>query len=321
MIVSPSHTAITRAAEIIVSGGCVGMPTETVYGLAADATNPIACSHIFEIKNRPHFDPLIVHVSDHQMFASLTRGISDEIGMLIERFWPGPLTVVVPKSDLVPDIVTSGLPTVAIRMPRHDVALELIRAAGRPIAAPSANPFGYLSPTEAAHVEEQLGSRIEMIIDGGPCSVGVESTIVKFHEGRIHILRPGGISFEEISKITGNPVHHERVIDLPDSPGQLESHYSPRSRLCLIDEGEDLPENESAALLAFCRNTRKNTFIRVEILSETGSMHEAAANLFSALHRLDESGALIVYAERIPSTGLGVAIMDRLKRGAFCKED
>lgn len=315
MIFPANEEAIFRAADIIVHGGLVALPTETVYGLGADALNPSACTKIFEAKNRPHFDPLIVHVADMDMFRILSRDVPEQILRLTEKFWPGPLTVVVRKSDIVPDIITSGLPTVAIRMPRHDVALSLIRKSGRPIAAPSANPFGYLSPTEARHVEEQLGGRVDMILDGGSCTVGLESTIVKFHAGKIHLLRPGGIPAEEIERVAGDLVHSSPD-EIPDAPGQMPWHYAPRAKVVLIREGEEIPEQKNAALCAFRINARQNRFIHIEILSPNSDLAQAAVNLFSALHRLDASGADIIYAEEVPENGLGLAIMNRLRKAA-----
>ncbi len=194
---------IHHAAEIIKRGGIVAFPTETVYGLGADAFNPLAVARIFEVKRRPSFDPLIVHVANPADVKKLVKEIPSNAKKLIERFWPGPLTVVLLKEEDIPDIVTAGLPTLAIRMPSHPMALSLIKESNSPIAAPSANPFGYLSPTTAEHVREQLGDQVDLILDGGPCPVGVESTIVSFLEERPRLLRPGGVSLEEIESIIG----------------------------------------------------------------------------------------------------------------------
>ena len=192
-----------KATAIIKGGGIVAFPTETVYGLGADAFNPLAVARIFEAKNRPLFDPLIVHIADLSQMEALASRVDKRAGRLAGRFWPGPLTLIMPRSERVPDIVTAGLDTVAVRMPDHLIALELIRSSGTPIAAPSANRFGYISPTKAAHVLDQLGERVDMIIDGGDCSVGVESTIIKLDEGRNVILRPGGLPVEEIEAVIG----------------------------------------------------------------------------------------------------------------------
>ncbi|HEY1405003.1 MAG TPA: L-threonylcarbamoyladenylate synthase [Spirochaetota bacterium] len=316
MILSPTDDAISQASDIIRKGGLVAIPTETVYGLAADALNPIACAKIFEAKKRPYFDPLIVHIADHDMIYRLASDIPREIQSLIGHFWPGPLTVIVHKTDLVPDIITSGLHTVALRMPRHPVPLALIRESGCPLAAPSANPFGYLSPTEARHVDEQLGNAIDLILDGGPCEVGVESTIVKYHDGMIHCLRPGGISIAELADISSCEVVLSSFDDLPEAPGQLPFHYSPHAQMILVPEGEKIPSGEDIAFCAFRKNKNTGRFARVEILSPTGNLREAAANLFSALHRLDTSGASCIYAEELPEEGLGLAVMNRLRKAA-----
>ncbi len=195
--------AVHHAAEIIKRGGIVAFPTETVYGLGADAFAPLAVARIFEVKKRPHFDPLIIHVASPDDLGRLVTDIPGPAQKLINRFWPGPLTVVLPKRDEVPDIVTAGLPTVAVRMPRHEMALQLIELSGSPIAAPSANPFGYVSPTTAEHVREQLDDQVDLILDGGPCPVGVESTILSFSEERPRLLRPGGVPLEEIESVIG----------------------------------------------------------------------------------------------------------------------
>jgi L-threonylcarbamoyladenylate synthase len=315
MIVAASPESIAHAAVIIKSGGLVALPTETVYGLGGDALNPSACARIFEAKKRPFFDPLIAHISDMDMFRHLTNVHDPVVDLLAAAFWPGPLTIVVPRSDVVPDIVTSGLPTVAIRMPRHPVAHAVIEQCRGPVAAPSANPFGYLSPTEARHVEEQLGDAIDLIIDGGRCDVGVESTIVSVVNGKIYLLRPGGIPRETIESTAG-PVYIPEQSAAVEAPGQLPWHYAPKTQLILIPEGEDVPAGESSALCVFRKNTRKGTFRHTEILSPSGSLTEAAANLFSALHRLDASGAEYIYAEAVPENGLGLAIMNRLKKAA-----
>jgi L-threonylcarbamoyladenylate synthase len=316
MITVSDSTSISRAALILRNGGLVAIPTETVYGLAANALNPYACAKIFEAKNRPHFDPLIVHVSDRIMLDTISDSIPVEIERLIARFWPGPLTVVVKKNTTVPDIVTSGLNSVAIRMPRHDVALAVIREAGIPLAAPSANPFGYLSPTTAIHVEEQLGSRIDMILDGGSCEVGVESTIVKLYDGKIHCLRPGGITLNELAETAGCEAVLSDKGDIPEAPGLLPSHYAPHTKVILINEGDHIEADETAALCLFRKNNYSGHFAGMEILSVSGDLKEAASNLFAALHRLDCLGASVIYAEIVPENGIGVAIMNRLRKAA-----
>lgn len=313
-IFEPSARAISRAADIIRSGGLVAFPTETVYGLGADASNPEAVIKIFETKRRPLFDPLIVHASDMAMLESVVSDIPPAAKALMESFWPGPLTIVLPKSSLIPEITTSGLDTVAVRMPAHETALELIRAAGLPIAAPSANLFGRISPTTARHVADQLGPSLEMILDGGPCSVGVESTIVSISPDGCTLLRPGGIPVEEISAFTG-PVLLPGSSDKIQAPGSMPSHYAPRAEL-IIKEKITSEDSGSDRALLFFREPAFPPPPLSEILSVSGDLREAAINLFAALHRLDRLNRNIIIAEEVPSSGLGLAIMDRLRRAS-----
>jgi len=312
------NEAIHRAAEIIKKGGLVAFPTETVYGLGADAFNPLAVARIFEVKKRPYFDPLIVHVSDPADLEMLVRKIPSNAKKLIERFWPGPLTVVLLRKEEVPDIVNAGLPTVAIRMPNHPMALSLIEQADCPIAAPSANPFGYLSPTTAEHVRDQLGDEIDFILDGGPCEVGVESTIISFSGKKPRLLRPGGVPLEEIESIIGtvevNPIEEGR----PAAPGMLPRHYAPRTPIILDWDEKNFDSNKGkkVGLLAFREPKRSLKFLHVEILSKKGDFREAAANLFAAIRRLDNLNLDLILADAIPEIGLGRAIMDRLRRAS-----
>jgi L-threonylcarbamoyladenylate synthase len=304
--------AIREAASLIQNGGVVAFPTETVYGLGADAFNPEAIACIFEIKNRPRFDPLIVHVAEPSEVKKICLEVNDRAKKLMERFWPGPLTLVLPKRPEVPDIVTAGLPTVTVRLPSHPVALSFIYEARTPIAAPSANPFGYLSPTTAEHVQEQLGDRIEIILDGGRCPVGVESTIIALDEEEPFLLRPGGTPLEEIERVIGQVKITPPDPRRPRSPGQLPHHYSPRTPLKMLTNG-DIDEGMRIGLLAF-RCPREGEFAAVEVLSPSGDLREAAANLFAALHRLDSARLDLILAEPVPEEGLGRAIMDRLRR-------
>lgn len=313
---------IKKAAQILNSGRLVAFPTETVYGLGADAFNPIAVSRIFEVKKRPFFDPIIVHIA----FLSAIKEIASDFGKLeqklAEKFWPGPLTLILPKKDKVPGIVTSGLSTVAVRMPGSEIALELIKEAGTPIAAPSANLFGHISPTKAEHVRNQLGDHIDMILDGGKCKVGIESTIIKIENGMPVLLRHGGLPIEEIESIVGKvkqTINAENSIcgENPESPGQLPYHYSPTTPLILAEDITKVKTgNLKAGLLSFTKPRNDLPFLKIEILSETGNMREAAANFFACLHNLDESGLDIIYAEKVSLNGLGKAIMDRLAKAS-----
>lgn len=305
---------LRRAAALIKRGALAAFPTETVYGLGASAFDPAAAAKIFEAKGRPHFDPLIVHISDLRQFRSVAAEVPAAAALLARRFWPGPLTLVLKKRPSVPDIVTSGLPTVAVRMPAHPVAERLIKLAG-PLAAPSANRFGRLSPTTAAHVLRQLGPRGVTVLDGGPASHGIESTIVAFERGKPVILRRGALPDSEIAAACGlRRVRFAAAGAKVRAPGQLKSHYAPAAPLRLINPGART-DPRGAAYLAFRRKPR-GEFLASEVLSPSGDLREAAANLFSALHRLEESGARTIYAERVPARGLGLAIMDRLRRAA-----
>lgn len=310
--------AVREAAEIVRRGGVVAFPTETVYGLGADAFAPLAVARIFEIKKRPFFDPLIVHVASRRDLHKLVSDIPGHVTKLMDRFWPGPLTVVLPKREEVPDIVTAGLPTVAVRMPNHILALRLIDLAESPIAAPSANPFGYLSPTTAEHVRDQLGDRVDLILDGGPCPVGVESTILSFAEEMPRLLRPGGVSLEEIQSVIGDVEVPALQAKTPSAPRMLSRHYSPRTPIALAEERKtvDSYRNKRLGLLAFREPREGGRFCSIEVLSPKGDLREAASNLFAAIRRLDALNLDMIVAESVPEIGLGRAIMDRLRRAS-----
>ncbi|MGE5194536.1 MAG: L-threonylcarbamoyladenylate synthase [Deltaproteobacteria bacterium] len=322
-----SDSQIDRAAAILRGGGLVAFPTETVYGLGAHALDERAVARVFEVKGRPRFDPLIVHIADVDWVARLAEWFPPQARDLAERFWPGPLTLVVSKKPIVPDLVTAGSPTVALRIPDHPLAEELLRAADLPLAAPSANPFGRISPTTAEHVREQLGDRIDLILDGGPCRVGIESTVLQLTEGRPVLLRPGGTTLEEIQKVVGEVfVPVAAPVGSPQeglaSPGSLPQHYAPRTPLVVRGrETASVGERESAkgarvGLLAFRSGGDVSPFARVEVLSAEGDLHEAAANFFAALRRLDAAGLDLIVAELLPEAGLGRAVNDRLRRAA-----
>lgn len=314
MVVPPTPENLERAAQIIRSGGLVAFPTETVYGLGANALDARAAARIFEAKQRPSFDPLIVHVADRGMLQKVVQEVPALAERLIERFWPGPLTLVLPKSERVPGLVTSGLPTVAVRMPAHPVAQELIRRAGLPLAAPSANPFGYLSPTRAEHVERMLGGRVDLILDGGRTEIGVESTIVLLAE-KPTVLRYGAVAVEELERVLGRLELRVGAREKPLVPGQLPQHYAPHTPIRIAPPSEiPLALRKRVGYLAF-QEVPKG-FKVVKVLSPTGSLLEAAAHLFEALHQLDRLGLEAIYAEPIPEVGLGRAIMDRLRRAS-----
>ena len=307
---------INLAANAIRQGELVAFPTETVYGLGANALDAIAVARIFEMKGRPKFDPLIVHIASAAELKPLVEQVPSPAMQLIQRFWPGPLSLVLPKQSSIPDIVTAGLPSVAIRCPAHEVAQALLRAAGVPIAAPSANVFGAVSPTTADHVKEQFGDRLPHILDGGPCKIGVESTVVSFVQSSPVLLRPGGVTLEEIEAVIG-PVAVGMADDArPVSPGQLSRHYSPATQLVLTAEEIHLDPSMRVGLLTLQPPATSKGFAAVEVLSETGCLTEAAANVFAALRRLDAMGLDYIVARPVPEAGLGRAIMDRLRRAA-----
>ncbi len=305
---------LERAAEILRSGGLVAVPTETVYGLAADASNGRAVAAIYEAKGRPSFNPLIAHVADMLMAESI--GVFDPLSRtLAEAFWPGPLTLVLPLRDGAPinRLVTAGLNSIGLRCPKGP-ANDLIRLVGRPLAAPSANSSGRISATSAEAVDADLGERIPLILDGGASPVGVESTIVKVEDGKVRLLRPGGVSAEAIEAICGHSAERADRRAAIEAPGMLASHYAPRARVRL-DAVRVMP---GEALLAFggrrgCGAENARTVLN---LSPSSDLAEAAANLFAFLDQLDKSGAMTIAVEPIPMRGLGEAINDRLMRAA-----
>lgn len=305
---------IQRAAAILSEGDLVAIPTETVYGLAANAFNADAVLRIFQVKERPAFDPLIVHVHGMEQLERVVATVPPEAEALMRAFWPGPLTLVLPKSPRVPDIVTSGLDTVGVRMPAHPLALELLRALDLPLAAPSANPFGYVSPTTAQHVADQLGEKIPYILDGGPCTVGVESTIIGWEDGLPVLYRPGGLALERIEEVVGTVRPHVKQV-LPVAPGMIESHYAPRKPLLVGDVPALLREQagKHCAVISF---TAHYDAWRCETLSPSGDVSEAARNLFAVIRTLDTGEADVIIAEVFPNEGLGRAINDRLRRAA-----
>jgi len=297
---------IARAAAFLSAGRCVGFPTETVYGLGADATSDRAVAAIFEAKDRPRFNPLIVHLPDPGAVAALCD-MPEAAERLAAAFWPGALTLVLPlrSGAGISPLVTAGLETLAVRVPDHAVARELLRAVGRPVAAPSANPSGRLSPTTAAHVLAGLDGRIAAVLDGGPCGVGVESTIVGFDPGPV-LLRPGGLPREALEACLGGTLGEVMPGRRPVAPGQLVSHYAPRGALRM----EATVAREGEVLVGF------GAVAGAVSLSAAGDLVEAAAALFPVLHRLDAAGVERIAVAPIPETGLGLAINDRLRRAA-----
>ena len=312
--------SIRLAGRIVRTGGIVAFPTETVYGLGCDAMNADAAAKVFEAKQRPQFDPLIVHIADPKQLDVVIGSLPVLGQRLMDAFWPGPLTLVFPKQRAIPDLVTAGLSTVAVRMPDHSVAQAFIREAGTPIAAPSANPFGYVSPTTAQHVADGLGSKADLILDGGACTVGVESTIVSLAGLQPEILRPGSITIEQLSAVIGSIRRSSPVNQTPIAPGQLARHYATRTPLTILASVGARPvvkDGEHAGLLIHSQaSDADDRFAAVEVLSSTGDLREAARHLFAALRRLDSLSLDRIYVEPCKEEGLGLAIMDRLRRCA-----
>ncbi len=312
------ETAVSLAVEHLQRGDPVALPTETVYGLAADALNVDAALKIFEAKERPRLDPLIVHLPDREWLDRLTiiRPEDDKlVQTLVREFWPGPLTLVLPRRELVPDIVTAGLPRVAVRMSVHPVFSAIVRRLERPLAAPSANRFGRISPTTARHVVAELDGRIGLVVDAGATTHGLESTIVAVRDARLEILRHGPITAEQLGAFA--KVQSATMSARVEAPGQLPSHYAPRTPLVLTRDvcADQVVAGQRSGLLSFGPKPDLG-FGEVRTLSDSGDLREAAANLFRYLRELDEAALDLIVAEELPEEGLGTAIMDRLRRAA-----
>ena len=319
---------IKQAVEVIKNRGLVAFPTETVYGLGANALDPKAVAGIFEAKKRPLDDPLIVHISDRKDIHTLARDIPLEAERLMERFWPGPLTIVVKKTDIVPDLVTTGLDTVAVRMPSHPVARKLIETAGFPIAAPSANLFGRPSPTTAAHVIEDLDGRIDIVLDAGPADIGVESTVVELINGKIVILRPGGTEAEEIEKLMGAVEFYAAPEEIERSPGKYPQHYSPRARVIVVEKGPSQVEEITAlakdldsgghktGIMSIQEHEDRYADADVKVLGPESDPRICASRLFHILREFDREDVDVIIAEAIEEKGLALAVMNRLRKAA-----
>lgn len=311
---------IARAKSLLGQGELVAIPTETVYGLAGNALDPEAAALIFETKNRPAFDPLILHTSSIERVEAFVSTFPEKLRILAEAFWPGPLTLLLPRKPIVPDLVTSGLERVAVRVPKHPLTLALLESLDFPLAAPSANPFGYISPTKPEHVDAQLGEKIQYILDGGACNVGLESTIVGLEEDEIVIYRLGGLEISEIERLVGQVKIKDHSSSNPQAPGLLESHYAPRKPFVLGDlkvliKG-NLENKADFSVLSFSDFFPEIPFENQIALSPERNFHEAAKNLFSAMRKLDEGNSSLILAELLPDEGLGRAINDRLRRAA-----
>jgi L-threonylcarbamoyladenylate synthase len=313
-------TDLILAKTLLEKGQLVAIPTETVYGLAGNALDPLAVAAIFETKNRPSFDPLIIHVASIDEASTYCSGFPEPLRKLASAFWPGPLTLLLPKTSQIPDLVTSGLDRVAIRVPNHPQTLELLRSLDFPLAAPSANPFGYISPTTPEHVNAQLGEFIPMILDGGPCKVGLESTIVGMAGVDVVVYRLGGLEIDAIESIVGKVKLQNHSSSNPQAPGLLESHYAPAKPFVLGDLTKLIPhyasQGKSFGVLSFQNFSEEVVLEKQIILSQNGNLKEAAVNLFAAMRSLDGMNIEFILAELAPDHDLGKAINDRLKRAS-----
>lgn len=320
----PDRKELGRAARYIQKGELVAFPTETVYGLGANALDGEAVAKIFKAKNRPCDNPLIVHISDQKMLEGLVTKIPQKAGILMEKFWPGPLTIIFPKSKAVPDNVTCGLQTVAVRMPSHPIARELIRVSGVPIAAPSANISGKPSPTQVEDVIEDLNGKVACIIDGGDCEVGVESTVLDLNTDVPTILRPGGVSKEELEKVLGKVEVHAGSAEKPASPGMKYRHYAPKATVVLV---EGLQARKAIGEIA-AHHMRDKKKVGVLVVGEVKTLRadavmsmgtksdEVARNLFRMLREMDRIGVDVIVVEGVEEKGRGLAVMNRLRKAA-----
>ena len=310
---------ISKAVAILSNEDVIAIPTETVYGLAGNIFSEKAIKRIFEVKQRPLFNPLIVHLGSVEQIRDVVADFPEKAQLLAKNFWPGPLTLILKKKDIVPDLITAGKDTVAVRIPNHPVTLELLQSLPFPIAAPSANPFNRISPTKSAHVAKYFEDAMPMILEGGECQKGIESTIIGFEDGEAVIYRFGSLALEEIEKVIGKIEVKNKKEQAPDAPGMLAKHYAPRTKTILvknIDETLKGIDNQSIGLLRFTGDYTSEKIKHAAILSKSGDLNEAAANLYSALHWLDQLSLDLIITERFPDHGLGKTINDRLERAS-----
>ena len=310
-------TDIKKAKKALKKNKLVAIPTETVYGLAGNAYDESALVEIFKLKNRPFYNPLIVHIKSASSISDVAIDIPESAMILAEKFWPGPLTLVLKKQPHISDLITAGKDTVAVRVPNHPVALALLDKLDFPLAAPSANPFGSISPTNADHVFNYFGGKLEVILDGGECEKGLESTIIGFENNQPVLYRHGSISSEEIEKITGKLSTITNSEKTPNAPGMLSRHYAPNTATYLTNNVVELIKcfkGKRIGILVFKNQINGKDIIHKEILSKSGDLNEAAKNLYAAMHRLDENNLDVIIAERLPDIGLGKTMNDKLER-------
>jgi len=317
-------TEIDLAAAVLAQESVVAIPTETVYGLAGNAYSERAVKQIFSLKNRPLYNPLIVHVPSADALNEVAVEIPEFARVLARSFWPGPLTLLLKKRSNIPDLVTAGKPTVAVRVPDHPLTLALLEQIDFPLAAPSANPFGSISPTTAQHVDDYFGERLEVILDGGPCLRGIESTIIGFDGDRPVLYRHGSLSLEAIEEIVGPVMDLRLLSDRPEAPGMLARHYAPRTKTLLVEDIQQAITGQAGkkiGLLLFDRKWNGDKVEKQIVLSESGSLEEAARNLYASMHALDEAGLDLIITQRLPDVGIGKAINDRLGRAIHEPDD
>ncbi len=310
---------IKKAVQLLTEEQLVAIPTETVYGLAGNIFSEKAIKSIFSTKQRPFFNPLIVHISSVKSLNGLVTHVPDKAKLLAAAFWPGSMTLVLKKSNTIPDIITAGKDTVAVRVPNHPVTLELLKKLPFPLAAPSANPFGSISPTKPAHVENYFRNSIKMVLDGGSCTNGIESTIIGFENEEPVIYRLGALPLEEIEAVVGMISIKNKKEEKPDAPGMLARHYAPKTNTFLVDDvAAEIKKNtgKKMGVLVF-KSSLNNENITEIILSKNGSLQEAASRLYSAMHDLDSKNLDLIIAERFSEFGLGKSINDRLQRATF----
>lgn len=315
----PIGTDIQLAIELLNNDRLVAIPTETVYGLAANAFNKNAVLNIYKTKNRPQFNPLIIHSNAIERFEEWGLIIPFDVKVLAQKFWPGPITFIIPANNNIPEIVTAGTGAVAIRVPNHPLTLKLLAQLKFPLAAPSANPSGFISPTTALHVEQQLGSKIDYILDGGKCKVGVESTIISYLEEQPKILRFGGLAVEDIEEALNKKIATGISTDKIVAPGMLTKHYAPNHPLTLVNDMNFALQNVNknrVGIISFFQSYSEVPTKHQFVLSPHKNLNEAASNLFAAMRNVDELDIDIILAEKFPNTGLGFAINDRLKRAS-----
>lgn len=308
---------IEKAVGLLQKDQLVGIPTETVYGLAGNALSEKAILNIYQTKNRPKFDPLIAHTDSLEKVRHLVTYIPEKAREIAENFWPGPITMLLEKTDQVPDLLTSGLPRVAVRIPKHNLTEQLLSKLDFPLAAPSANPFGYVSPTAAQHVDAQLGDRIEYVLDGGLCEVGIESTIVGFQEDEVIVHRLGGMKLDDLKNMVGKVRLEVNQSSNPVAPGMIKTHYSPGKKMLLgnIEDNLEAANSDKVGIISFQKDYQVAGAKQI-ILTPSGDMAEAARNVFSALREMDDDRVKLILVEPVPNTGLGLAINDRLRRAA-----